>query len=96
VGPIHVTWFGVSVEPGEGVAQNVVAVTTTGLSESELAVRIANAHPNYEADGIAWIPLTLKSLMAAVEDPRRTRLRFSHLTAVEIWRYRQLIWSDLR
>jgi hypothetical protein len=66
IGPIHITWFGVSVRPGEGVAQNVIALTTSSLPESEIAVRISNAHSNYEALSAAWLPFSLNAMVEVV------------------------------
>jgi hypothetical protein len=95
IGPIHITWFGVSTNHDEGVAQNVLALTTCSLPESEIADRIGNAHSNFEADGIDWIDLSLDSLLKAMEDPRRTWISFSHLACRDLWRYRAVLEADM-
>jgi hypothetical protein len=95
VGPIHITWFGISTHQLEGVAQNALAVTTCRLPESEIVERVKNAHSNFEADGIDWLPLDLDSLSETLDARRREWIRFSPLAAVEVWRYRNLIYSDL-
>lgn len=94
-GPIHITWFGLSAHATEGVAQNVLSVTTTLLSQAELAERIANAHSNFEADGLAWIPFTRRGLVEEFRSSRREWVNFSPLAAEEAWRYRALLESDL-
>jgi hypothetical protein len=94
-GEIYITWFGVNAHPGEGVAQSVIALTTTGLPESEVVQRIRNAHSNFETDAIEWIPFSRQALSKALRDPNRRWINFSHVVVGELLRYRELINRDL-
>lgn len=95
VSPIRISWFGLAANPDEGVAQNVLACTTTALSEAQIVERTLNAHSNYESDGFDWIPADSRSLLRALKDPERDWIAFSGIAAAELARHRLVLERDL-
>lgn len=100
-GPIHICWFGLSVDKATGVAQNVAAVCASPLSEAMIERGIDAAHSNFETDQVRWIPFKALDLRRAIHDrinhwADADWLSFSAVTACQVLRYRTVVEEDLR
>ncbi|NUT91517.1 MAG: hypothetical protein HOY78_05745 [Saccharothrix sp.] len=93
-GEVIVTWLGWSSAAAGFLA---VAIVRARLSEAEIERRRGECHSVYEHDGIAWLPVTRRSIANVVlggPSPDRVHpwiTELSPLVAGEVWRFRHVV-----